>query len=264
MPRDLSHVLAALDASLRGEPPEGEALTDLLLSSRDALTSLQAELDEARTEADRVAKAASHDLRAPARHLVLFLDLALQQLSEETPGEALEFLGHARSAADKLAQLLDRLQAWSRVGRTPLANEPIDLARRLDVCLQEMRRVHLTTEIILVAQDLPTLYGTRTLFDRVLDELVGNAVTYRTGDRVTVTVTCERQEDTWHLCIADDGLGIPADVQEPFTRLHAWDAIPGAGLGLPIAERIVARHDGSLSLTSEVGVGTVAEVRWPL
>ncbi|GEM_PF-4016310 len=50
---------------------------------------------------------------------------------------------------------------------------------------------------------------------------------------------------------------------EPFTRLHAWDQIPGAGLGLPIAERVVVRHGGDVTLESEEGVGTTVRVRWP-
>jgi len=265
---DVNAILSDLDASLRGSAPEGQGLTALLLGARDALTGLQRELDEARNEADRVAKAASHDLRAPARHLVLFLDLALNQIGDETPAEAREFLGHARAAADKLAQLLDRLQVWSRAGRTPLSNEPIDLAQRLEVCLQDLRQDHAQVAITVQAADLPTVYGTRSLMDQVLRELVGNAVMYRNGDAVTLTLTCVQEGDDWWLTVQDDGMGIAPErlerVGEPFTRLHAWDQIPGAGLGLPIAERVVQRHGGDLALSSEEGVGTTVRVRWPV
>lgn len=259
--------LAALDAALRGETPAGAALTALLLQARDALTGLQARLDEADQEADRIAKAASHDLRAPARHLVLFLDLALQQLPDNVPAEATEFLGHARGSAEKLAHLLDRLQIWSRAGRTPLAAEPIDLARRVEVCLQELAQDLPEVQVNRQGEPLPTVYGTRRLMDQLLQELIGNALKYRQGDAVTLTLSAAEDPEGWTLTIQDDGIGIPAErldsVSEPFTRLHAWDQIPGAGLGLAIAERIAQRHGGGVTVKSTEGEGTTVVVRWP-
>jgi K+-sensing histidine kinase KdpD len=97
--------------------------------------------------------------------------------------------------------------------------------------------------------------------------LAGNAIKYSPGGgRVPVGLTAADGRAT--LSVADQGLGIAPEnrphVFEPFRRGSRHDGIPGMGLGLSVARRIVEAHGGALELESEPGAGAVFRVRLPL
>ncbi len=106
---------------------------------------------------------------------------------------------------------------------------------------------------------------TRALFA----ELVRNALTYHDGTReMHLACTAELGDDGFvHIAVADNGIGIAGEYRDRvfgmFQRLHARETYPGAGLGLPIARRIVEGGGGRISLDSAVGVGTTVHVVLP-
>ena len=113
------------------------------------------------------------------------------------------------------------------------------------------------------------LSGQASEIDRLLSNLVSNAIKY-TPQGGTISISACRRDETVVLEVADDGLGIsPSDQVGLFTaffRTTNPDALrePGTGLGLAIVERIAHRHGGSISVRSQLGAGTTFAVTLPL
>jgi len=111
--------------------------------------------------------------------------------------------------------------------------------------------------------------GDRDMLERVVINLVGNAVKFTPADgRVGVRLLID--PDHAVIEVSDTGIGIPQDEQERlFSRffrssLAQQQAIPGSGLGLSIAHSIIEQHGGAMSVESEPGVGTTFRVSLPL
>jgi two-component system sensor histidine kinase KdpD len=124
---------------------------------------------------------------------------------------------------------------------------------------------HLHTEL---AADLPLVELDARLFERVLVNLLDNAVKY-TAPRATIWIRAAAMGETMHLWIEDDGPGLPADIHpqtlfEPFTRGVRESAIPGVGLGLALCRSIVAAHGGTIAATQRQPHGARFEIHLPL
>jgi signal transduction histidine kinase len=105
------------------------------------------------------------------------------------------------------------------------------------------------------------------LMRSILSNLLSNAIKY-SPQGGTVRLTLAFQLDTVSLCVRDEGIGIPLEDRqqlfEPFHRGKNVRTIPGTGLGLVVVKKCVDLHQGTISITSDVGVGTTCSVTLPL
>jgi signal transduction histidine kinase len=115
---------------------------------------------------------------------------------------------------------------------------------------------------------VPVLRGDPALLRRALDNLLDNAAAYSESDR-PITLRLRVQAEQVQLSVEDHGIGIGAEhlpnIGRPFYRTHRSRArrTGGLGLGVSLSRRIAEAHDGTLTLESEVGVGTRAFLRLP-
>ncbi len=119
-----------------------------------------------------------------------------------------------------------------------------------------------------VADDVGSVLGDPSELERVMLGLLSNAIKFTQPGGV-ITIRAQREGGTARIAVIDTGLGIPeaelGEVFDPFFRSEIADrrAIPGTGLGLPIARTIVEQHGGSISCESEPGKGTAMTVTLP-
>jgi signal transduction histidine kinase len=108
---------------------------------------------------------------------------------------------------------------------------------------------------------LPIERGNEVQLRQLLQNLIGNAIKYRSATRPEIHLSAEEDANFWTVRISDNGIGIPADYQQrvfdAFTRLHPQDAIPGTGIGLAFCRRIVEHHGGRIWVDSQPGQGSV-------
>ena len=119
-----------------------------------------------------------------------------------------------------------------------------------------------------IADDLPTVIGDRTLLGRVFANLLENAVTYRQADvPLQVTISCQVDGQDVSVCVADNGIGIPAEyynkVFNIFQRLHSEDEYPGTGIGLATVKKSVELLGGRAWIESVVGEGSKFFIQLP-
>lgn len=213
--------------------------------------------------------AVSHDLRTP---LTSILGAAQAALPHAPPGATHEMLVQIRSQAQAMQQLVDNLLAMARLQQGGVHLQRVwlpveELVGSALVQLRERLADHpLQTQL---PADLPLLHVDAVLMERVLVNLLDNAIKY-TPAGTAILVRAQRDGGACVLSVQDAGPGLPAHVPaaqlfEPFTRGHAESAVAGMGLGLALAQRIVQAHGGSLQAApAQPGPGTVFSVRLPV
>lgn len=133
-----------------------------------------------------------------------------------------------------------------------------------NLCLG-MAKASLSTAIAeqrasIVVEELPAVYCDATHLARVFQNLISNALRFRSAAPPEVRISAYRDGEGWRFSVIDNGIGIAPEYKDRifqlFARLHPWTKIPGAGIGLAICKRIVEHHGGKIWLESEVGRGS--------
>jgi len=233
------------------------------------------ELVEARRRAERADQAkgellahVSHELRTPVNGIVGMVDLALEGAMPDEQREGLEMV---RQSARSLVRILTDLLDFSRIQAGKLTLEPVDFDVRS--CLAEpMRVLGIQAEekglemLCRIAPGVPRrLVGDPNRLRQVLVNLVGNAVKFTAAGAVEVAAWPDSSGAAGvclHVAVRDTGVGIPTDKQrvifEPFEQVAAPTSgrHEGAGLGLPIARRLVEAMGGRIWVESAPGAGS--------
>ena len=234
-------------------------------SLREIATEAEAlsKADDLRTA---ILRAVSHDLRTPLASIKASVS-SLRQTDIEWPDEQRdEFLQAIESDTDKLTTIVSNLLDLSRIeaGVLQPVVRPVSIEEVLPTAL---RSVNDSSRVSLVAESpLPDFVADPALLDRVLANVLGNALTWSPPDK-DVTLQVFTRDHKMHLHIIDHGVGIPekerAMVLQPFHRLGDSSHTAGVGLGLAIADRLIAAMQGRLELRDTPGGGLTVAIVLP-
>jgi signal transduction histidine kinase len=245
-------------------------IVDARIMDRERL--LNAELREINDHRRDMVVTLAHELRNPVSVLWTHLELLGHEPSTEPARESLEAMDRAARRIEDMVEALMALAAVSDPDRV-VTPAPVDLSAVVRECCEFLAPVAARDGVAVHADiaDGVVVVGEAAAIQRMVANLLSNAVKYtREGGRVAVTLEAGGDEDgSVRLTCADTGIGISAaelpHVFTPFFR--SGDPVarehPGTGLGLSILERVVRAHDGTVDVTSEVGVGTTFVVRLP-
>ncbi len=262
---------AAAVVSLLGIMSASAAMTILYRRTR--------RVEEARVEAERraelgeVAAGLAHEIRNPLNAMSLNLELLEEQLSRRRPGNGLaagtatELAQAARQETGRLAKLLTDFLAYARP--SPIAAVPADLnepaGEAVAFLKPEAEKRGITLDFTPWPGGAPSRLDAARVKQVVLN-LVGNALDAAEDERARspeVHVTVDADGAFWQLVVSDHGPGLPAEMKEELFRLFDSSKPAGTGLGLPIAERIVRAHGGTLVISSAPGEPTRAVATFP-
>ncbi len=216
---------------------------------------------------------ASHELRTPLTALIGELEVALLQ-AERPPAAYRSVLQRTLDSARQLSELTSGLLQIARASDDP-SQVPM-AAVRLDELLllahEQIGRRYPTRRIDLVFGDADeagafAVRGNEALLLAAVLNVLDNACKFSAGTGGSVTATLARTGARLALLVADEGPGLaPADLQQvfrPFFRGAGARAVPGHGIGLPLAARIMALHGGAVRIDSAPGQGTQVWLEWP-
>jgi PAS domain S-box-containing protein len=231
------------------------------------LKRVQQELVDARnaTEAanrdlEAFSYSVAHDLRAPLRGIDGFSQALLEEYADRLDDEGRRWLDRVRQSAQHMAQLIDDLLMLSRVTRSDLKREAVDLAVLAAVSVERLERAHPARRVAILIEPNLVACGDARLLGVVLDNLIANAWKYsskREAARIEVGAT--RVDDETHYFVRDNGAGFDMTYAHKlfgvFERLHVAEEYEGTGIGLATVRRIVERHGGRVWAHGEVDRG---------
>ncbi len=212
---------------------------------------------------EQVLSGITHDLRGPLSAIMGYLDLLRRQLKDGPP-KAVEYVGLAREAGVRLTQMVSDILDVVRFeqGKIDLDLQSIavdDMFDRIQNIFGVTAGQKNITLKLNMAQRGIVVSGDPKLLERVLDNLVGNAIKF-TPAGGTITVIARRGQRRTEFVVADTGRGIPKEAQsrifDKFQQVRPGDRSAGYGLGLAVAKFIVEAHKGEMRVESEVDKGS--------
>jgi signal transduction histidine kinase len=209
-----------------------------------------AELERANRELDAFSYSVSHDLRAPLRAIDGFSKALVEDYGDKLEPDARNYLDRISANVRRMGTLIDDLLELSRITRSPVSRELVDLSSLAHEIVTELRQASPQRSVrVDIAPGLAAL-GDPRLFRIMLGNLLGNAWKYtsRTADaRIEVgRKSLDSESETFF--VGDNGAGFDMSYAyrlfTPFQRLHDARQFDGTGIGLAIVQRIVHRHGG--------------------
>ncbi len=232
-----------------------------LESTNQSLAETNRELEGANKELEAFSYSVSHDLRGPLRSIEGFSQILLEDYAPRLDAEARGYLGRVRAASRRMALLIDDLLDLSRVTRSALRRQTVDLSALAREIAAEIQKSRPDREaMFVIAEDL-VAEGDPRLLRVALENLLGNAFKF-TSKKVVATIefgaaSYEGGDVAYY--VRDDGVGFDPRYAEKlfgaFQRLHGADEFEGTGIGLATVARIVHRHGGRVWAEGAVGEG---------
>ncbi len=222
-------------------------------------TCYSQELARSNAELEQFAYVASHDLQEPLRTLASYAKLLSRRYSGQLDDRADRFIQYIVEEALRMQALINDLLKYSRVGRQAQNFAPCDTRAVFDMVVSRLQDAIATSGATVTCGELPTLMADERQLVQLFQNLIGNAIKYRSQEPPVVQVGAVRQEGQWLFWVRDNGIGIDPKYAERifviFQRLHTQEEYSGTGIGLAIAAKIVERHDGRIWVESESGQG---------
>jgi PAS domain S-box-containing protein len=220
-----------------------------------------AQLQAANHELEAFSYSVSHDLRAPLRHVMGFVDLLQKEAGPSLSEKSLHHLATISQSAKRMGQLIDDLLAFSRVGRTALRKAEVRLDQLVLDVLGDFEPETKERKIAWQIHPLPSVQGDRALLRLVLVNLISNAVKFtgaRDGTKIEIGCLPDENGQTV-IFVRDNGAGFDprftGKLFGVFQRLHSQETFAGTGIGLANVQRIIHRHGGRVRAEGVVDGG---------
>jgi len=216
-------------------------------------------LHDTNRELETFSYSVSHDLRAPLRAIAGFVQILDEDHGATLPADARRHLERVKVNAQRMGQLIDDLLNFSRIGRTLITRQQVDMNAIAATVAQDA--VSTAGRDIAIAIDtLPPAYGEPSLLNQVFFNLISNAVKFTArAERPSIKIGSVTQNGELVYCVKDNGVGFDERYAEKlfgvFQRLHRLNDFEGTGVGLAIVERIIRNHGGRIWAEAELDKG---------
>jgi PAS domain S-box-containing protein len=224
------------------------------------LNKVLLDLEHSNKELEQFAYVASHDLQEPLRMVASYTQLLEKRYKDQLDQDAKEFIQFAVDGAIRMQRLINDLLAYSRVGTRGKPHKHTDSHSVLGQAIVNLSTLIEENQAVVTTDDLPPILADESQMVQLFQNLISNAIKFRSGLSPRVHVSAERKENEWIFSVKDNGIGIDPQYKERifvvFQRLHQKEEYPGTGMGLAICKKIVERHGGKIWVESELQKGS--------
>jgi PAS domain S-box-containing protein len=257
----------------------GEDITERK-RAEEKLIQKTAELERSNAELEQFASIVSHDLKEPLASLGGFAQILREKYQDRLDAKAQAFISHIINGSLRMERLIKDLLAYAKVNTAEKSFRPVSCNTILGIVLSNLGTAIEESGAVITVDELPTVAGEEIQFIQLFQNLIGNAIKYRSDRPPRVHVSARSLGDAdvnsrdtiplstlrtlhsgtgWLFSVSDNGIGIdPAHSErifQIFSRLH-HNRYPGTGIGLAVCKKIVERHGGRIWVESEPGKGS--------
>ncbi|MCW3123596.1 MAG: hypothetical protein JWQ38_3088 [Flavipsychrobacter sp.] len=261
------HCLARLVKNVHGQPRlftgSVRDVTDQRMIEEDLKNKVE-ELHLSNRELEEFAYIASHDMQEPLRKITTFSDRLSEKYKDVLTGEGAMYLARMNASAENMRNLINDLLDFSRIAKSVLPYEQVDLNKILQQVLTDLELIIEETGTVIHTVSLPEIDAVPSQMKQLLTNLINNAIKFHKEDiipEITITVGIATADDLsrseltlnkayYKIDIIDNGIGFEDEyanrIFQVFQRLHGKSEYPGSGIGLAICKKILEFHHGDI------------------
>lgn len=231
-----------------------------LISDETSRKQLEDSLLESNSALEHFAYAASHDLQEPLRTVGTYAELISKRHGAELTENGTQLLDSIVKAVGRMKLLIDNLLTYARVGTEKEPTVSVSLDQDVEAAIAQLAGSLEESGAAITHDPLPPVVAAHSQIVRLFQNLISNALKYRSPDRKPMAHVSARSEGRyWVISIKDNGIGFAQQHADslftPFRRLHGQE-YSGSGVGLAICRRIVENHGGRIWAESRIGEGS--------
>jgi PAS domain S-box-containing protein len=226
----------------------------------EKMAAQNTQLESTNRELEAFCYSVSHDLRAPLRGIDGFSQALLEDYAGQLDNKGKEYLQRVRAAVQRMGALIDDLLDLSRITRTEMRREAIDLSQIAQSIADELRGTQPDRTAEFVITPGLQVQADPRLIRVVLENLLRNSWKF-TSKRENTRIEFGRTAANGHSAffVKDNGAGFDPNYSSrlfgAFQRLHSASEFPGTGVGLATVQRVILRHGGKIWAESDVDRG---------
>ena len=257
--------LDRLPQSVRRALQETRIRKEIRMAHQELAKKAQ-ELARSNAELEQFAYVAAHDLQEPLRMVANYTRLLAEHYHGKLDDQADKFIYYAIDGAARMQTLIQDLMTYSRAGqecglKCSDCNEAVKQALgNLQVAIDE-------SGAIVTSDDLPVVMANAGQLRQVFQNLIGNAIKFRSAEPPVVHISKQWKGSEWAFSVTDNGISIAPENRQivfaVFRRLHTHTEYSGNGIGLAICKRIVERVGGKIWVEPQTAPGTTFTLTWP-
>lgn len=216
-------------------------------------------LQQASKELEQYARVLSHDLRSPLRTISSYVELLQNRHKEALAEEGKTFLQYIAEKTDQMNTVIQDLLTYIRTGQRVQQHVLTDLNKVMKIVEYQLCTELSATKGQIRVGELPQIMAARTSMQQIFQQLILNALQFRSKAPPIIDIRGIREPKQWHFIVTDNGMGLDETHQhkvfEPFQRIHMGSPF-GTGVGLAICKKWVALHQGEIWYESHPHGGT--------
>jgi len=233
----------------------------LIATIRALLRAREAEDALRRSNADleRFAYMVTHELNEPLRTITMHTQLLAEHFKDNFDTAAGQSFGFIIDSSNRMRSFITDLLRYSQATHAGTDVRPLEMDSVVDQVILSLAAAIQGADVKITRDPLPVV-TTDARIEHVLQNLIGNAIKYRRPDiPPEIHISAKEKDEAWVFCVRDNGIGIDPAYQKTifhvFRRLHGHD-VPGNGIGLAFAQKIVEGIGGTMWVESSPGVGS--------
>ena len=217
-------------------------------------------LERSNLDLQQFAYVASHDLQEPLRAVSSYCQLLEKNYSTQLDERGIRWLQFVVNGAQRMQTLVRDLLTYARIDNKTKTWITVDSYSVCKLAIDNLSQSIAESGAKITVAKLPTVWADGTQLEALFQNLIGNAVKFRSEHPPRIAITAKLAESSWVFAIQDNGIGIKPEFQERifeiFKRVQSHEKYPGTGIGLAICKRIVERFGGNIWVESQFGRGS--------